>query len=165
MRMSEELRKIHGYEPLALYLLFCCLTYVRQMQLIPDRRHPLLDARQGTNLTLVGFSFTVIGLLVTIFESKLAMVAAAVFLFSLSLGYFLGSYLLLLLRVRRFFDTMSEGLTIAGLWATLSGLRALFEAFEPLQELATIFVVLMWILGAYVCVDIFNKWKQREEVL
>lgn len=162
--MSELLRRIHGYEPFALYLLFCLLTSARQTQLIPDRRHPLLDARQGTNLTLVGFSFTVIGLLVTIFEAKLSVVADAVFLFSLSLGYFLGSYLLLFLRVRRFFDTMSEGLTIAGLWVTLSGLRALFQAFQPLQAQATIFVVLMWCLGVYVCIDIFNKWKQRTEV-
>ena len=163
--MCSLVTAIHGYETVAAYLLLCLLTLKRQRQLIPDRRQALLDSRQSTNLTLVGFSFTVIGLLVTLYESKLDIVSEAVFLFSLSLGYFLGSYLLLLLRLRRFFDTLSEALTISGLWVTVSGLRALFGALEPVANLAIIFVILMWLLGGYVLIDLYLKWKQRGETV
>jgi uncharacterized membrane protein YfcA len=115
----------------------------------------------SANLTLVGFSFTVVSLIVTLFQPILERVADATSLFALSLACFIGSYLALYIRVRRLFDTVSEGLTNAGLWATIAGLQSLFSAFPPLEPIAWMFTLLLWILGVYVLFDVGLKWRDR----
>jgi drug/metabolite transporter (DMT)-like permease len=115
----------------------------------------------NSNLTLVGFSFTVVGLLVTLFQANLSQVYEATFLFSLSVACFFASYLLLYLRLKRFVDTMSEGLTNAGLWATIAGLRALFLSFDPLKSISPMFTLVLVVLASYIVVDISLKWRNR----
>lgn len=145
------------------YVLLCVATWPRQRQPIPDKRHSVLDSRTSTNLTLVGFSFAVVGLLVTLFQSDLLRVSHSTFLFSLSLAYFFASYILLYLRLWRAFDTLSEGLTNNGLWAVMAGLRSLFAAFGELQSISLIFSVLLWMLAAYIALDLSFKWQDRSK--
>ncbi|HXU40391.1 MAG TPA: hypothetical protein VN937_28800 [Blastocatellia bacterium] len=101
--------------------------------------------------------------MVTLFQSDLLRVSQATFLFSLSLAYFFASYILLYLRLWRAFDTLSEGLTNNGLWVVMGGLRSLFAAFSELQSISLIFTVLLWMLAAYIALDLSFKWQDRNK--
>ena len=149
--------------PILAYILLCILTVKRQIQQIPERRHPVLDTRATTNLTLVGFSFAVISLIVTLFKDQIGQVSHSLFLFSLSLSCFFGSYVLLYLRLRRCFDTISEGLTNNGIWTILCGMKELFVSFKELEKSSKLFSLLIFILLMYIAIDIFWKWRDRKK--
>ena len=151
--------------PILAYVLLCILTLKRQMQQIPEKRHPVLDTRATTNLTLVGFSFAVISLIVTLFKDQIGQVSYSLFLFSIGLSCFFGSYVLLYLRLRRCFDTISDGLTNSGIWTILWGMRELFISFKckELEKSSKLFSVLIFILLLYIAIDIFWKWRDRNE--
>jgi hypothetical protein len=153
---------VFPFVPVALYLGLCLVTTKRQKQPIPEKRHPLLDARMTTNLTLAGFAFAVVGLLVTLFQNSIITVVQSVELFSVALASFFASYVLLFLRLRRAFDTISDGLTNNGLWCIMAGLTALFEPFSELEQSSWLFSLLLWVLGAYIATDLVFKWKDRK---
>ena len=154
---------IFPYLPVSAYFMLCALTPGRQLQEIPDRKHSALNSRMSANLTLVGLSFAVISLLVTLFQDDLAKVDDALFLFTLSLAFFFTSYILLYLRLRRVFDTLSNGFTNNGLWALIAGLRALFLAFEPLRSTATVFGALLILCATYIVIDLGFLWMNRNK--
>ena len=149
--------------PIIAYILLCVFTPKRQKQQIPERRHPVLDTRATTNLTLVAFSFAVISVIITLYKDQRGQVSDSIFLFSLSLSCFFGSYVFLYLRLRRLFDTISEGLTNNGIWTILLGMKELFVSFEELEKSAMLFSLLMFILIIYIIIDIFWKWRDRKE--
>lgn len=151
------------YVPLVLYVILVISTSVRQIQWIDDKRHPVLDGRMNANLTLVGFAFGVIGLLVSLFQNNLPVVFDSIHLFSVALASFFGSYVLLYLRLLRLFDTMSEGLTNNGLWAVVAGLWSLFKSFEEIKSISYLFLILLIGISAYVIFDIILKWKARND--
>lgn len=151
------------YGPLVAYIILVILTSRRQLQAIDDKRHPVLDGRMNANLTLVGFAFGVIGLLVSLFQNNLPVVFYSVHLFSVALASFFGSYVLLYLRLLRLFDTMSEGLTNNGLWAVIAGLWSLFKSFEEIKSISYLFLILLIGIAGYVIFDIVLKWKARNE--
>lgn len=155
---------VFPYLPLLLYGLLALFTVSRQRQAIPDKLHAVLDGRMNANLTLVGFAFAVIGLLVSLFQTELQVVFDSIYLFSVALASFFGSYVLLYLRLCRFFDTMSEGLTNNGLWSIMSGLWFLFSSFEELENVAYLFLVLLIGIMVYVIIDIAFKWQDRKKI-
>ena len=129
--------------------------------MIPDKRHTVLDGRMNANLTLVGFSFAVIGLLVSLFQETLPKVFDSIHLFTVSLVCFFGYYMSLYLRLRRVFDTMSEALTNNGLWAVMAGLWLLFQSFPALSPISYLFCILLIGIVIYVITDIVFKWQDR----
>lgn len=150
--------------PLILYVILALLTVNRQKQVISDKRHTVLDGRMNANLTLVGFAFAVIGLLISLFQSDLSTVFKTINLFSVSLASFFGSYVLLHFRLFRIFDTMSEGLTNNGLWSVMAGLWLLFNSFEELKPAAYLFLILLISIVLYVIIDILFKWRNRNQL-
>lgn len=151
------------YLPLSLYVLLALFTATRQRQAIPVKLHTILDGRMNANLTLVGFAFAVIGLLVSLFQKELQVVFESVYLFSVALASFFGSYVLLYLRLSRVFDTLSEGLTNNGLWSVMAGLWLLFRSFRELYNISFLFLVLLVVIMLYIIIDISFKWQDRKK--
>lgn len=147
--------------PIIFYSILCVFTIKRHKQKIPDKKYNDLNNRMNSNLSLVGFSFAVIGLLISLFQADLAKVSDAIYFFSASLSSFFCSYILLYLRVNRFFDCYSAGMTNNGLWATMIGLYVLFEAFPILQQISWLFIFLTILVFTYIIIDIRFKWADR----
>jgi len=150
--------------PLLLYVAFCMVTIsTRQLQPIPDRQYELLNSRMTANLQLVGFNFAIISFLIGFFKESLPIVHTALLFFTVSLTCFLASYICLFIRVRKLFETISDGLVTNGLWAIILGLHSMFTASDPLQSLAKIFWIPIVLVGLYAAVDIYYRARERPE--
>jgi hypothetical protein len=84
-----------------------------------------------------------------------------VYLFSVGLTCFFGSYVFLHIRLWRLFDTISDGLTNNGIWAILVGMKKLFESYNELIKSSRLFSLLIVILLIYIVSDIIWKWRDR----
>jgi hypothetical protein len=144
--------------PLAAYILLMFSTIQRQVKTVPDRIAVQLDSRMNINLTLLGFSFTVLGLLVSLFPKELVTVRSPIELLAVALTCFLSSYILLYLRLWRAFETGSDALTTSGIWATIGGMRELFRAFPVIAPLGALFTGLLAMLALFVLADIYLRF-------
>ena len=158
-----DMNVLFPFMPLIPYFVLFVFTLKAQLKSIPDRIHEVLDKRMTTNLTLVGLSFAVINLLVTLFKDNLDNIYYPIYFFSISLAYFLCSYIVLHLRIRRAFEFISDVFTNSGLWTIIWGLLNLFYSFNKLKSISLLFVILLLIFGFYIIVDLRLKCKMFQK--
>ncbi len=145
--------------PIIPYLLIFLLSFRYQLKPIEDRKDPILNMRMGSNLTLAGFNFTVIALLLNLYQkNELVINFYPIYYFSLSLIFFMLSYILLHLRLRKAFDFASDVFTVSGLWTIIAGLYFMFHAYEPLKSISLAFQILLIIFLIYIIIDCRFKY-------
>ncbi|MGR6452330.1 hypothetical protein ACU5P1_10490 [Pseudomonas plecoglossicida] len=151
------------YLPLVAYAMLCVMTPSRQKRQIPERRHAILDARMSGNLNLLGISFAVVSLLVSLSKDDIHLASAPIFKFSLSAACFFASYIILHFRRIRLFDTASDGLSNSGIFAVLFGLKDLFDSYK-LDDSSVLFSAVLTLSLLYIALDVTLKWKNRKEI-
>jgi len=94
------------------------------------RAPPEPDRRQAASLTMAGFCFTSLSLLLSFFDEAIQREASGpeniILFFCCALFCFVASYLTLRGGIRNVFGFMSEALIDNGLWCILVGLLAYF---------------------------------------
>lgn len=139
--------------PLLLYgFMFLC-TVRFQFGGIDHRRHGILDLRMTSNLTWAGLTFAVIAVILQV-EKPPPSAPTALFEFSFSLLCFVGSYVMLHLRIIQACDTASDALTSNGVWAMFLGLKHLVNSQEAFSESAQIFDLALIGLAMFMAIDI-----------
>lgn len=158
MDYFKSIAELIPYLPIFATFLTIFITVEEQFKIIPDRKHPVLDARMNVNLTLVGLTFAIISVLVTLFkDNELEKVSGTIFLFSLGLSCFLGSYILLHFRMKNIYDSISDGLTDNGIWVIIVGLISLFESLAPLKSSSLLFKILAGLFVVYIVLKIIMR--------
>jgi hypothetical protein len=143
--------------PLLAYLIvFVASTkYLKGIDL--DRKYQVLNDRMRSNLTMVGFSIAVISILARPSLTIVDVSALPIYYFSVAVVFFLSSYILLHLRIRNFFDFLSDSLTTSGLWSITCGFFLLFLITPGLKLVSLVFLFLILILTIYLLVDCVLK--------
>lgn len=149
---------IMPFTPLLLYgyVLLRCFKHLRKT--VPDDRlHPMLDQAMSFCLNLLGFSITILCVLLTLSTIEIgSLLETVLFHISFSIGYFLLSYTLLRLRLKSVFVFVAMALKNAGLWTLISG--AMFFLYK-LSDAYLVLVVVLIIFSIYLIVDsyLFQK--------
>jgi hypothetical protein len=158
-KLTNILVIILPFIPIILYSFIFSLTYQYQLRYIENRIDPILNMRMSSNLTLAGFNFTVIALLLNLYQkNELKIIYYPLYYFSVSLTYFLLSYIILHLRLRNTFEFVSDAFTISGLWTIIAGLYLMFCTFEILRPISLAFQILLIIFVIYMIIDCKIKY-------
>lgn len=113
------------------------------------------------SLTLAGFSFTSIGLILSFFKDEIksgnqTAEYRTVFFFCLGLGFFIASYMALRYRTKNLFQYTSEGFTDNGLWCILFGLNAFFKDVNGLRRSRIVIDILLALFLAYLGLHFYH---------
>lgn len=121
------------FVPLILYALVGLIAmrpFLRDS--IPDRLHPELDKQQTASLTLAGFCFTSLSLLVSFFKTEIQdrkpAPAGIILFFCCALVSFIASNITLRFRIKNLSNYASDGFVDNGFWCIIIGLWRFLEA-------------------------------------
>ena len=118
-----------------------------------------LDKQQTASLTLTGFSFTSIGLLLSFFKEEIKRHDSGpqgiLFFFALALGCFVASYVILRFRGRRIYSLLADASIDNGIWCILVGLWTFSEETPGLELLPRIFVFFITIYLACIVLHFY----------
>jgi hypothetical protein len=139
------------FTPVALYLLAFCF-YAKKLvaDRIETRRHSVLDVEMNGSLTLVGFSVTILGILLAI-GKELPAKFISIYHITLSISFFLLSYVLYFLRLREAFIFFAGCMRNAGIWTLVSSMAYLASGYGPALA---VLIVLLALFTLYIVIDI-----------
>jgi hypothetical protein len=131
--------------PFALYTGFGMYVQSRGrlVEILRDEVQRELEKQQMASLTLAGFCFTSLGLLISFLKDEIKAgepgPRAILMFFAVALGSFIFSHMVLRYRGRRIFSLISDASVDNGLWCILVGLWSFSTQTAGLGGLATVF--------------------------
>ena len=124
-----------------------------QQPIPSDAKQTEFDRQQTASLTMTGFCFTSLSLLVSFFKDDLKVgnqqAIDIVFVFSCALIAFIASYTVLRFRIRRVADYLSDGFLDSGLWCILVGLHNFFALNRP-SKVSYLFAGILCVFAFFV---------------
>jgi hypothetical protein len=118
-----------------------------------------LDKQQAASLTLAGFSFTSLNLIISFFKTEIASgnhgPQQILFYLSLALACFVASYMTLRYRTKNIFPFLSDGLIDSGFWSIMIGLLMFYLTVPGLEKLSLVFFVLLAFYLAYIALHFY----------
>jgi hypothetical protein len=118
-----------------------------------------MDKQESASLTLTGLCFTSLSLLISFFKEEIKKGEIApqeiLVFFTIALGCFIASYMMLRYRIKNIFPLASEAFIDNGLWCILAGLWTFSNhtpGLEILPRVLTVFILLYFVhlgLNAY----------------
>jgi hypothetical protein len=147
--------------PYALYFVLGVYLHFGKHQLfgiLRDAEQMELEKQQMASLTLAGFCFTSLGLLVSFFKEEIKHrdpgPHTILIFFVVALGCFMCSHMVLRFRGRRFYALLSDASIDNGLWCILAGLFFFCMRTPGLENLSIAFdfaVAVYFICVAFNC--------------
>jgi hypothetical protein len=133
--------------PLLLYGAVGLRTRAYLWKVPPDAEQMEGDKHQSASLTLAGFCFTSLSLLVSFFKDEIHARDAGpqkiIFFFCCALACFIASYMALRYRTKHFFGFISEAFIDNGFWCVMVGLWAFFSRTTGMSQPAAIVTLLL----------------------
>jgi hypothetical protein len=102
--------------PLLMYFTAAPLVRSYLQERIRDAAERRLHQKQTRSLTLAGFSFTALAVLVRLYSGALPPLEGCAVSLALSLFFFVSSYMLLRFRMKEWSDYFSDAMLDSGLW-------------------------------------------------
>lgn len=162
-RALLALRHILPLVPLIIYGLLglCTLTYLRDVP--RDEIQVDLDKTQSASLTLAGFCFTSMSLLISFFKEEIKSSQSGpqdiILYFAIALACFVGAYLALRYRDKNIFQFLSEAFIDNGFWCILLGLWSFSVKTAGLERLQIVFSLLMGVYFVYLIRHLWLSFK------
>jgi hypothetical protein len=113
---------ILGFLPFIIYFIIGIFLSKRLLIPLPPEQTREFEKSRAINLTLAGFSFTSLGLLIGLFKDTIGSHERLFFFFIFALVFFVISFLLTRFRTRWLFAFLLDCFTDSGLWCILFGL-------------------------------------------
>jgi hypothetical protein len=117
------------------------------------------DKLQAASLTLAGFCFTSLSLLVSFFKEAIKAreqgPESIILFFCCALACFIASYLALKYRTRNLFPFMSEAFVDNGFWCVMVGLRAFFSRTNGMNKPALVVLLLLIFYVGYLALNFY----------
>ncbi len=152
-------RLILPFIPLLFYGLVALATTGYLWAVPPDSVQMDSDKQQLASLTLAGFCFTSLSLIVSFFKTEIAEGKPGpeniLFYFSFSLACFVASYMALRYRTKHLFLFLSDGLIDSGFWSIIIGLLSFFLEMPALKRLPSILFGLLAFYIAYIALHFY----------
>lgn len=152
--------------PILLYTVIILVNFKNLIKKIPsDSQHATYD--QGMNLcvSLLGFSITILCVLLTLDKIKTERQSTTIFHLVFSISYFLISYTLFRLRIREIFVVSALALKNAGLWTLVSGtmffLYGLSSAYIILLVILILFTIFLIVDILFTSEFLIKKWSKK----
>lgn len=124
-----------------------------------DARQVEFDRLQTVSLTLTGFCFTSLSLLVSFFKDEIKAgnlrQLDTLFVFACALIAFIASYSILRFRKRLLVDFAAGGLLDNGLWCILLGMWSLFDSYH-LSKVAEAFAAILVLFAILITRSLYN---------
>jgi hypothetical protein len=147
--------------PYILYVALAAFIYSkgRLFEVLRDEVQEELQKQQMTSLTLAGFCFTSLGLLISFFkeEIKSHQPGPEIILtfFAVALGSFIASYMVLRYRGQRIYSLVSDASLDNGMWCVLAGLLLFCYTTPGLERLPSVFAAVMAAYIVYVGLNVY----------
>lgn len=132
--------------PYALYSVLGAYLHLgkhRLFDILRDAEQMELEKQQMASLTLAGFCFTSLGLLISFFKDEIKHhdpgPHAILIFFAVALGCFMCSHMVLRFRGKRFYALVSDASIDNGLWCILGGLWFFCRKTPGLENLSIAF--------------------------
>lgn len=145
--------------PRILYALvgFSTLGYLWKVP--PDAQQMEADKHQSASLTLAGFCFTSLSLLVSFFKEPIKAGEAGpeniILFFCCALACFIASYMALRYRTKNLFGFLSEAFVDNGFWCVMVGLWAFLSRTAGMKESAAIIKLLLVFYLGYLILNFY----------
>jgi hypothetical protein len=115
----------------------------RLFEILRDAEQMELEKQQMASLTLAGFCFTSLGLLISFYKEEIKRrdpgPHAILIFFAVALGCFMCSHMVLRFRGKRFYALLSDASIDNGLWCILAGLWFFCSKTSGLESLSIAF--------------------------
>lgn len=149
--------------PLALYAIvgIRIRKYLREVP--PDLMQMEPDKQQSASLTLAGFCFTSLSLLVSFFKDQIQRGETGpeniILFFCCALVSFIASYMTLRFRTMNIFGFVSDAFIDNGFWCVMVGLLAFFTQTPRMGRPAVAVFLLLVFYTAYLMLNILNHFR------
>jgi hypothetical protein len=147
--------------PYFIYALFgfYVLCKGRLFEVLRDEVQEELQKQQMASLTLAGFCFTSLGLLVSFFKedikAHLPGPQTILTFFAAALGSFIVSYMVLRYRGQRVYSLISDASIDNGLWCILAGLLLFCHTTPGLERLPVVFLFVLIAYALHVALNFY----------
>jgi hypothetical protein len=145
--------------PLILYAMVGLSTLGYLWEVPPDAQQMEADKHQSASLTLAGFCFTSLSLLVSFFKERIKAGEAGpeniILFFAYALACFIASYMALRYRTKNLFGFLSEAFIDNGFWCVMVGLWAFLSRTAGMSESAAVIKVLLVLSLGYLILNFY----------
>jgi hypothetical protein len=145
--------------PLILYALVGLFTFNYLWKVPPDAQQMEADKHQSASLTLAGFCFTSLSLLVSFFKEPIKAGEAGpekiILFFACALACFIASYMALRYRTKNLFGFLSEAFVDNGFWCVMVGLWAFLSRTAGMKESAAVIKLLLIFYLGYLILNFY----------
>ncbi len=154
----ERSHDVLPFTPLLLYLFVAIVIrkYLWQVPHIDVAK--ALDTNQASCLTLSGFSFTALSVLLSFFKDEIkggTFHSEGIFIyFTVALGCFVGGFMTLRYRERNLSEYLSEAFFDNGLWCIFVGFWSFFHEQLALTQLSAVMTGVIVIYFVYVALQL-----------
>ena len=144
--------------PLALYGI--CGLWIRSYlaEIPPDHMQMEPDKQQAASLTLAGFCFTSLSLLISFFKEAIQHGETGpegiILFFCCALACFVASYMTLRFRTKNVFGFVSDGFIDNGFWCVMVGLLTFFGRTPGMRRPAIAVALLLALYAGYLGLNI-----------
>jgi hypothetical protein len=146
--------------PLILYALVGAFTLPYLWRVPPDAQQMEADKHQSASLTLAGFCFTSLSLLVSFFKEAIKAGEAGperiILFFCWALACFIASYMALRYRTKNLFGYLSEAFVDNGFWCVMVGLWAFLNHTAGMKQSAAIIKLLLIFYLGYLILNFYD---------
>lgn len=145
--------------PVTIYLVLGLATASYQKLEPRQVEQEYRDKHQAMSLTLAGFSFTSLSLLIGFFKEEIKSAQpqprGILFFFALSLAFFVASYLALRYRTKHLWFLVSDAAIDSGFWCILLGVWVFCNETLGLRSITPLFLTLLTAFLIYLLVHVF----------